>query len=68
MEGQSKFLDKHGGGRLDGGELVGLDHLYPATVWRGFALNGLSSFRPDVLLIVIIYGCYSCLRGRNQAF
>lgn len=68
MEGQSKFLDKHGGGGLDGGELVGLDHLFLTTVWRGFALNGLFLSRPDVFLIVIIYGCYSCLCGRNQAF
>lgn len=67
MEGQRKFLDKRRGG-VDGGELVGLDHLYLTTVWHGFALNGLSSSRPDVFLIVIIYGCYSCLRGRNQAF
>lgn len=43
MEGQSKSLDKHGGEGLDEGEMVSLDHLYLTTVWRGFALNDLSS-------------------------
>lgn len=51
MEGQSKSLDKHGGEGLDEGEMVSLDHLYLTTVWRGFALNGLSSSRLDFFLL-----------------
>lgn len=57
MEGQSKSLDKHGGEGLDEGEMVSLDHLYLTTVWRGFALNGLSSSD-----LIFFFDCHNLQR------